>query len=35
MVTWEDFEKINMRTGTIVEANEFSKGKKARIPFKN
>ena len=28
MVTWEDFEKINMRTGTIVEAND----PKARKP---
>jgi tRNA-binding protein len=28
MITWEDFEKINMRTGTIVEANDFLKARK-------
>ena len=28
MITWEDFEKVNMRTGTIVEANDFLKARK-------
>ena len=34
MVTWEDFEKINMRTGTIVEANEFPKARKPAYQLK-
>ncbi len=28
MITWEDFEKIDMRIGTIVEAKSFEKAKK-------
>ena len=28
-ITWSDFEKIDIRVGTIVEANEFSKARKA------
>jgi tRNA-binding protein len=28
MITWEDFEKIDIRVGTITEANEFPKAKK-------
>lgn len=27
MITWADFEKIDMRTGTIVEVNDFPKAK--------
>jgi tRNA-binding protein len=27
-ITWNDFEKIDIRTGTITEANEFPKAKK-------
>lgn len=27
-ITWEDFEKIEVRTGTIVEAKEFPKARK-------
>jgi tRNA-binding protein len=28
MISWEDFEKINIRTGTIVEVNDFPKARK-------
>src|SRR4051812_37496729 len=28
MISWEEFEKIDMRVGTIVEAKEFAKAKK-------
>ena len=28
MVTWDDFEKIDMRVGTIMEINDFPKAKK-------
>jgi len=28
MISWEDFEKIDMRTGTILEATVFAKAKK-------
>lgn len=28
MITWEDFEKIEMRAGTIIEAKEFPKARK-------
>jgi tRNA-binding protein len=28
MITWDDFEKIDMRVGTIVEINDFPKAKK-------
>lgn len=28
MITWEDFEKIDIRTGTIVEALPFPKARK-------
>lgn len=27
-ITWNDFEKIDIRTGTIIKANEFPKAKK-------
>jgi len=27
-ITWEDFEKVEMRVGTILEANDFPKARK-------
>jgi tRNA-binding protein len=27
-ITWEDFEKIDIRTGTIVEVNDFPRARK-------
>ncbi len=28
MITWEDFEKIDIRTGTIIEVKDFEKARK-------
>ena len=28
MITWEDFEKIDIRTGTIIAVNDFPKARK-------
>jgi tRNA-binding protein len=28
MITWQDFEKIDIRTGTIVEVTDFPKARK-------
>jgi tRNA-binding protein len=28
MITWEDFEKIDMRTGTIIQVDDFPAAKK-------
>lgn len=28
MITWNDFEKIEIRTGTIIEVNDFPNAKK-------
>jgi tRNA-binding protein len=28
MITWDDFEKIDIRVGTIIEAKSFEKAKK-------
>lgn len=29
MISWEDFEKVDIRTGTILEVTEFPKARKA------
>ena len=34
MITWDDFEKINIQTGTIVEINDFPKAKKPSYKLK-
>ncbi len=34
MITWSDFEKINIRTGTIVEVLDFPKAKKPAYRLK-
>ena len=34
MITWDDFEKLDIRTGTIVEALPFEKAKKAAYKLK-
>ena len=33
-ITWNDFSKIEMRCGTIIEANDFPNAKKAAYQFK-
>lgn len=34
MISWEDFEKINIQTGIIVEVNDFPKAKKPAYQLK-
>lgn len=34
MISWEDFEKINIRTGTIVEINDFPKARNPSYQLK-
>lgn len=34
MIAWEDFEKINIQTGTIVEINDFPKARKPAYQLK-
>ncbi len=34
MISWEDFEKINIQTGTIVEVNDFLKARKPAYQLK-
>jgi tRNA-binding protein len=34
MISWEDFEKINIQTGTIVEVNDFAKARKPAYQLK-
>lgn len=34
MISWEDFEKVNIQTGTIVEVNNFPKALKPAYKLK-
>jgi len=34
MISWEDFEKVNIQTGTIVEVNDFTKARKPAYQLK-
>lgn len=34
MISWEDFEKVDIRSGTIIEASDFPKAKKAAYQLK-
>ena len=34
MISWEEFEKVDIRTGTIIEVEEFPKAKKAAWKLK-
>lgn len=34
MITWEDFEKVEMRVGTIVEVEQFPEAKKPAYKIK-
>ena len=34
MLTWDDFEKVDMRTGTVIEVNDFPKAKKPAYQLK-
>ena len=34
MLSWEDFEKVNIQTGTIVEVNELKKARKPAYQLK-
>jgi len=34
MLNWEDFEKIEMRTGTIIEVKDFPKAKNPAYQLK-
>lgn len=33
-ITWQDFEKVELRVGTIIEANDFPKAKKPAYQLK-
>ena len=34
MISWEDFEKIDMRVGTVIEVDDFPKAKKPAYKLK-
>jgi tRNA-binding protein len=34
IITWQDFEKIELRAGTIIEVNDFPKAKKPAFQLK-
>jgi tRNA-binding protein len=34
MISWEEFEKLNIRTGTIVEVSDFPKARKPAYQLK-
>lgn len=34
MITWDDFEKIDMRVGTVIEVNPFPRTKKPAYQLK-
>ena len=34
-ITWQDFEKIDIRVGTIITAIDFEKGRKSILPIGN
>lgn len=34
MISWEDFEKLNILTGTIVDVNDFLKARKPAFQLK-
>ena len=34
MISWEDFKKVNIQTGTIVEINDFPKARKPAYKLK-
>jgi len=34
MITWSDFEKIEMRVGTVLEASDFPEAKKPAYKLK-
>ena len=33
-ISWDDFEKVDMRAGTIIEVNDFPKARKAAYKLK-